>query len=117
MVIALAQGWDRQRTRQLFEQALAHEPGYYHAFREYATYLLPKWYGEVGEAEEVAQELYRRVGGKEGPFLYFEVAPVIGCDCAGADARLQKMSWEKVKEGFAALEELYGANSRDKNSV
>lgn len=115
MGIAGAQGWDRQRTRQLFEHALSEEPGYYHTFRQYANYLLPKWYGEDGQAEALAEELQQRVGGNEGLFLYFEVATVIGCDCGGSDPKLQRMSWDKIRDGFAALQQLYGANNRDNN--
>jgi Domain of unknown function (DUF4034) len=71
MEIALAQGWNNATTRQIYERALAAEPGYYHSFREYGNYLLPKWYGEGTSAEDMAEELYRRVGGKGGPVLVF----------------------------------------------
>lgn len=114
MQLALARGWDNQTTRQIFEQALAAEPGYYHTFRQYANYLAPKWYGEGEDAEQLAEELSRRVGGKEGLFLYFEVATVVGCDCDNAP-KLEHMSWPKVKNGYAALEELYGTTNRDNN--
>jgi hypothetical protein len=114
MEIALAQGWDKATTRQIYERALAAEPAYYHIFRQYALYLLPKWYGEGTSAEDMAEDLYRRVGGKEGLFLYFEVGTVIGCDCGRAPL-LERMSWERVKAGYEALQELYGATNRDHN--
>ena len=114
MEIALAQGWDNATTRQIYEHALAAEPAYYHTFRQYALYLLPKWYGEGTSAEDMAEDLYGRVGGKEGLFLYFEVGTVIGCDCGPAPL-LEPMSWERVKAGYKALQELYGATNRDHN--
>lgn len=114
MEVALAEGWDQQRTRQVFEKAFAEDPGYYHTFRMYAYYLLPKWYGDGPEAEKLGEELYRRVGGKEGLFLYFEIATLVNCACGG-DQPLEKMSWERVKQGYAALQELYGANNVDNN--
>lgn len=114
MEIALAQGWDKAATRQIYERALAADPAYYHTFREYALYLLPKWYGNSTSAEDMAEDLYRRVGGKEGLFLYFEVGTVIGCDCGPAPL-LKHMSWERVKAGYEALQELYGATNRDHN--
>jgi hypothetical protein len=46
--------------------------------------------------------------------LYFEVATVISCDCDPAP-HLERMSWERVKAGYAALQELYGATNRDHN--
>lgn len=115
MEIAVAEGWDKQQTRSLFERALSEEPDYYHTFREYANYLLPKWYGDEFEAESLGEELYQRVGGRQGLFLYFEIATVIGCDCSEADAQVSQMSWDRIKQGYAALQELYGANNRDNN--
>jgi hypothetical protein len=55
--LAIAQGWDKSQARKLFEEAAAFEPTYYHYYREYANFLLPKWYGEPGEAEAFAEEV------------------------------------------------------------
>jgi hypothetical protein len=112
--VALAQGWQKAKTRALFEQAVAFEPGYYQFYREYTNFLLPRWFGEDGEAEAFAEEVSNRVGGKEGAFLYFEIATVLNCLCKGED-HLTTMSWPKIKEGYAALEELYGASKLKKN--
>jgi len=113
--VALAQGWDKKKTRELFEQAIAFEPDYYHYYREYANYLLPRWYGENGEVEAFAEETYERVGGQEGLFLYFEIASVISCMCDSENPRLEGMSWPRVKEGFSALQELYGTTNLKNN--
>jgi Domain of unknown function (DUF4034) len=106
--VALGQGWDKSSARELFEQAVAFEPGYYHFYREYTYYLLPKWYGGPGEAEEFAAEVSRRVSGPEGKFIYFEVASLITCQCDSSDSHLEKLSWPAIKEGYAALGQLYG---------
>src|SRR5262249_15086216 len=42
--VATAQGWDRAQARALFDEATAFEPTYYHYYRVYANYLMPKWY-------------------------------------------------------------------------
>ena len=43
--VAQAQGWNKSEARDLMEQAVTFEPSYYHAYREYARYLDPRWYG------------------------------------------------------------------------
>jgi hypothetical protein len=59
--IALAQGWDKQQARELFDQATAFAPYFYHFYREYANFLLPKWYGEEGEIQAFAEEVSSRL--------------------------------------------------------
>jgi len=115
--VATAQGWSKSDARDLFEQAIAFEPTYYHYYREYAGYLLPKWHGENGEAEAFAEETAKRVPGREGLFLYFEVASVIACPCGGEDAseHLQNLSWPRIKQGYKAMAQLYGTSKLKRN--
>ncbi|HYL69597.1 MAG TPA: DUF4034 domain-containing protein [Candidatus Limnocylindria bacterium] len=106
--VALAQGWDKAQARKLFDDATAFEPTYYHFYREYANYLLPKWYGQPGESEAFAEEISNKVGGKEGKFIYFEIATLVTCQCDSDASNIENFSWPKIKEGYAALGELYG---------
>jgi hypothetical protein len=106
--IARDQDWDKERTRALFERSIAFEPAYYHSYREYANNLLPKNHGAPGEAEAFAEESARRIGGRQGSFVYFEIATVIYCMCFDETAR-PTMSWPTIKEGFAEVEQRYGA--------
>jgi hypothetical protein len=106
--VALGQGWDKSQARELFEQAVAFEPGYYHFYREYAYYLLPKWYGKPGDAAAFADEVSKRVSGPEGKFIYFEIASLITCQCDSNDSHMDSLSWPTIKEGYAALGQLYG---------
>jgi hypothetical protein len=112
--IAISQGWDKSRARKLLEQAVAFEPHYYHYYREYANFLLPKWYGEPGEAEAFAEQVSNQVGGSEGKFLYFEIASVVMC-CDPDNSQLGNLSWPKVKEGYTALGQLYGYSNLKMN--
>jgi hypothetical protein len=105
--IARDQGWNKQQTRELFEQAIALEPAYYHYYREYALNLLPKWHGSAQEAEAFADESYLRIGGRQGAFVYFEIATVLYCMCYD-DPMKPTLSWPTIKEGFAELQERYG---------
>lgn len=108
--VALAQGWTKSQARQLFDQAAAFEPGYYHFYREYANFILPKWYGEPGDAESFATEVANRVGGQEGDFLYFEVASVVMCKCSPRNGSVPAMSWPRIQQGYIALDHLYGVS-------
>ena len=113
--VALAQGWDKSSEKALFEEAIAFEPHYYHYYREHVNFLMPKWYGEEGEAESFANEVAARLGGPEGAFLYFEMASVINCQCGSDEVHMAHMSWPKIKEGYAVLKRLYGTTSLKEN--
>jgi hypothetical protein len=115
--VATAQGWPKSQARELFEQAVAFEPSYYHYYREYTSFLLPKWCGKDGEAEAFAAETAMNVHGREGLFLYFEIASVMACPCGGENAseHLQRLSWPRIKQGYETLEQLYGTSRLKRN--
>jgi hypothetical protein len=107
--VALSQGWDKSRAKEVLDAAIAFEPTYYHVYRQYVNFLLPKWYGEPGEAEAFAEQAADRIGGQQGRFVYFEMVTTIVCGCNSDEgALLQNLSWPKIKEGYAAMGELYG---------
>jgi hypothetical protein len=115
--VALAQAWPKSKVRQLFEQAVTFEPSYYHYYREYAYFLEPSRSGLDGEVEGFAAETAKRVPGPEGKFLYFEIASVITCPCAGENAsgHLERMSWPMIKEGYVSMTQLYGTSMLKRN--
>jgi hypothetical protein len=110
------EGIDKSKMRELFEKAIEFEPSYYHFYKEYATYLLPKWGGEPGEAEAFAEESYKRVGGQPGAFVYFEIAGTIYCDCSKEPEPLQ-MSWKRIQEGYAYMAANYGTSNLKLNRM
>jgi hypothetical protein len=107
--IALQQDWDRQKRRALFQQAVAQQPDFYHYYREYANGLQTKWGGAEGEVQTFATESANAVGGKQGDFLYFELASLVNCSCNDT-LTLSGMSWPRIQRGFAAMQELYGVS-------
>jgi tetratricopeptide repeat protein len=111
--IALASGADASQQRTIFEKAIKFEPLYFAYYQRYAETLLPKWGGEPGEIEAFAEESYRRVGGKEGAHIYFEIASNLCGRCG--DFSADGFSWQKLQEGFAATEELYGLSTLKAN--
>jgi hypothetical protein len=112
--VALIEGWDKARARALLAQAVAFEPTYYHYYREYANFILPKWYGQEGEAEAFAKEAAGSALGSQGPFLYFEIASVVNCNCGQRQGGL-RMSWPEIKQGYETLEQLYGTSKLKMN--
>ena len=104
--VAQALGADHEQERAIFEKAVAFEPLYFGYYQLYAITLLPKWGGEPGETEAFAEQTYRHIGGKQGAYIYFEIASNL-CGSCGEFAA-EGYSWPKLQEGFAALEEMYG---------
>jgi hypothetical protein len=115
--VALAQGWDKAPTRELLDRASAFEPAYYHYYREYANFLLPKWYGDEGEVEAFADELLKQPDTPDNAVTYFEVASLIVCPCASDSNRtdLGRLSWPEIKKGYATLDQNYGISNRKRN--
>jgi tetratricopeptide (TPR) repeat protein len=111
--IAMAEGADKDQLRAIFEKAIKFEPDYFVYYQYHAMALLPKWTGEPGDTEAFAVESYRRIGGKKGAYIYFEIASNL-CGACG-DFSPNGYSWSKIQEGFAALEELYGLSELKMN--
>lgn len=110
MVVALEQGWPKSRTKALLDESISFEAGFYHVYREYANYLQPKWYGAPGDLEAFANAISQRIGGEEGEFVYFEIASLFYCGACGNWSNPADMQWRKIKDGYAALEHLYGTS-------
>jgi len=110
-IVALSEGWDKPQARELFDQAAAFEPTYYHSYREYANYLLPKWYGEEGETQAFAEEVSSRLTPPDASIIYFEIASLLACQCDKERDSLAGMSWPRVKQGFQDLSLTYGTSN------
>lgn len=109
--VALNEGWDKAQARELFDQAAAFEPTYYHYYREYANFLLPKWYGEEGETQAFAEEVASRVSEPDASIICYEIASLLACQCDKERDSLAGMSWPRVKQGYEKLTELYGSSN------
>ena len=106
--IAQGQAWDMKDQTALFQRAVAFEPAYYSFYRVQAFLLLPRWYGEEGDASKFAMDMADRVKGKEGDVLYFQIAAKLSCACD--EPEVSRMSWDRIQRGFQASEELYGTS-------
>ena len=112
-IVSLSQQWNRRQAEELLEQAAAFEPGYYYYYNRFQAYLFVN--GKPGDIERFAQETADRIGGPEGDFVYFEMAMSI--NCCGVRTFLPGFSWDRVKQGFASLEQLYGSTNQQRNAI
>jgi hypothetical protein len=116
MVVGLAQSWDEGRMREIFEQGIRFEPGYFHLYKQFANYLLPKWDGKPGDASTFAKASADKVGGEEGDVIYFHIATaIIGKN--GSSFGVHEMDWPRIQRGYQALTAQYGATGWLKNEI
>jgi Domain of unknown function (DUF4034) len=108
LMLAQAKGWDKTDTRELLDQALAFEPEYYHYYRYYATYLLPQWYGDPGEIQDLADEVSERHPEPNSSILYFQIMSSDACYCRQQSEDLSHASYPKLLRGYTSLTEQYG---------
>jgi Domain of unknown function (DUF4034) len=107
--VALAQGWDRNQADDLLQHASSFEPAYFYFYNAHANFLLPEWYGKRGEAEAFAQSIADRIGGTDGDYIYARIA--LEFNCCKPKPQMPDLSWDRVKKGFAAMEQLYGTTN------
>jgi hypothetical protein len=111
--VAKAQAWDREKAQALFQQAITAYPDYDAYYVYYFEYLLPKWHGKEGEAEEFVGQSADRLGGGKGDRLYFRIAAYLACRCEHPPT--MNMSWQRIQSGFAATDRQYGHSLTNEN--
>jgi len=109
------EGWDKAQARELFDQAVAFEPGYYHYYIEYSRYLLPQWYGQPGDIQAFADEISSRVPDPDGSMFYFWILANRACYCQQPMEELRHASYEKLYKGYSSIVSLYGASNLNAN--
>jgi len=110
-------GWGRERVDTIFDEAVALEPKYLHLYSAMARYLMPRWQGEEGDWERFAERSADRLGGREGSVVYGHVAWQISRAYRGAAFYEEnRVSWDRVKQGFIDRETLYGFSGRNLNA-
>jgi Domain of unknown function (DUF4034) len=108
--VAQHQGWDKDQTRQLLDEAITFEPGYYHYYRNYAQYLLPRWYGEKGDIQAFAEETSARFSQPYESIVYFQIMSSLACYCQEDMEKLPSASYPKLGDGYFNLSRLYGTS-------
>jgi hypothetical protein len=113
--VALGEGVDPVKARQLLQTAVKFEPGYYYYYRMHANFLLPKWYGEEGDSSKFAAETANTIGGKQGDVLYFWIATQVACACG--EPEFNRFSWQRIQRGFEEVKKQYGQSMTNLNSL
>jgi hypothetical protein len=114
-LVAHDEGWDQADVRELFDQAVAFEPEYYHYYREYARYVSPQWYGERGDILAFAEETSNRIPEPNGSMLYFQIVSSLACYCKPAFEDLHQISYPIAKQGYANITRFYGTSNLNAN--
>lgn len=115
MQVSNAEGWDRAQERELFDQAVAFEPSYYHFYRRYANYLLPQWYGQPDDVQAFGEEIAAHRSEPESSIFYFEIVGTLTCYCEVGMNALSQTSWPRTKQGYANMRRLYGTSNLKAN--
>lgn len=100
--IALGQGWPRKEYDALFKEAKALEPEFYPYDCQRAKFLLPRWHGEEGEWEAIAEKEIE-AGGKTGPGIYARVVNEQAGYYRNNIFEETTASWRKTRAGFDDL--------------
>jgi hypothetical protein len=82
---------------------------------EQRIFLAAQVVWDEGETQAFAEEISDRIGGKEGDFVYFEIASLVVCQCDAEQNALENMSWPRIKRGYAALEQRWGVSMVKRN--
>lgn len=112
LTVALGQSWERAEYDQLFREAVRVEPAFQHFHTARAYSLLPRWHGEEGDWERFMEESADAAGGEAGDALYYAVALAQTEFYEESKFyREHKVSWPRVKRGFAAIERAHGMDN------
>jgi hypothetical protein len=114
-LVAHNEGWTQPEARELFDQAVAFEPGYYHYYVEYDRYLQPQWYGKPGDVQAFAEEISSRVPEPDASMFYFWIMSSRACYCRAALQDMPKASYAKLRTGYGNITRLYGVSNLNAN--
>jgi hypothetical protein len=93
--------------RNVLDDGIKFESGYYYLYMQYANYLLPKWHGKAGDASNFARTSADDVGGDAGDILYFQIATEL-IKRGNDEFPVHEMDWQRLQRGYQALLSQYG---------
>ncbi len=115
LIVALYEGWSKEQAHELFEQASAFEPGFYHYYRQYAWYLMPQWYGKPGDIQAFGEEILKRIPEPDGSMLYFQIMSTMACYCEEATKELPHANYPVLRRGYGNITHYYGVSNLNAN--
>lgn len=115
--VGIGQSWERADLDRMFQTGVEIDPHYYYLYQAKATYLLPRWYGEEGEAEKFAEESALRVGGHQGDIIFFTIYSQLLSMHDLTFMNTHQQARPRILDGFRAIEKLYGTSSHRLNEA
>src|ERR1051325_9946987 len=116
--IVKGQGRQREEVYALVTEGMKVEPLYLHLYSAAARALTPRWLGAPGEWERFADEVSRRIGGKQGSVVYGHINWQVGTMYGMRPFFDEKdVSWPRIRQGFVDREEAYGASPELLNAI
>lgn len=116
MTAGRAEQLDSNQVKDAFERGIQLEPDYFYLYKQYASYLLPKWFGHLGESAEFARNSADRLGGDAGDQLYFRIATALIRRGDGGFP-VGQMDWARIQQGYASIAAQYGSTRGMKNEL
>jgi len=117
ILITCESGGPREWLDALYEDGHAAFPDFYALTAIYSWSLDLSWFGRKGDVAWLSNRLLTDPGGDAGQVAYSfiaeQAAGTVGTNRYLSDTGL---SWEKIKQGFAARERLYGLSVHDWNA-
>jgi hypothetical protein len=107
MLLDLARDFNvpRPQIDTIFRQAHKRFPTYIEYYSEYASMLLPKWFGQPGEIADYTKSLLKDPGGDDGAMAYSRVAERLAFEMGSPTIyRDAGLTWDDVQHGFALRE-------------
>lgn len=105
--LANSMGVDREQIQPVIEESIKTYPAYEGTFRQMAIYLMPRWHGQPGEMEAFAEDLYQRLPAPQGAIMYARISEKVWPYEKDKFFENTSFSYERTREGFNALFELY----------
>src|SRR5260370_17237777 len=96
--ISRAEAWSKSDEKELFDQAISFEPGFYYFYQNHAQFLLPKWNGAEGETQAFINDVTAAVPEPDGSMLYFELTDSVACHSDPHPATFEALSSSNVNE-------------------
>lgn len=101
----------RPQIDTIFRRAHERFPSYLEYYADYATILLPKWFGAPGDISDYVRSLLDDPGGDLGAMAYSRAAERIAWESGSPSGyRDAGLTWENVRRGFALRESRDGLN-------
>ena len=116
MGVGVAEGWDETKMRDIFRRGVQFEPEYFYLYKNFANYLLPKWYGNLGDSAKFAKDSADKLGGERGDILYFQISTVL-IKRGDGDFPVAQLDWNRIQSGYRAQTATYGGSRRAQNEL